>query len=276
MKNTKLKTMMLAVVALSASLFLWGQPIRSIVSARSTNIIADEIPFDCPYVTDGLIAIWDGLTADGRIREWTGHFSDMSVEGELYEEDGMCVAAVDSVLTVDNSGMQGLFDEVFRTKSGGYTVEWTIDFSKYPYTENTYPEPFVFGYRYFLRGYIFLRGGAHRDYGCAGILEVPPNVPWKAIPPIAYHCVSYSGEDNLADVIWAGGNISQSKEQGVQSGWIDRLAPGKDLHWRIVQSAITVDLTAGCRFGSIRVYNRPLTREEIEFNYQIDKERFGI
>ena len=49
------------IIVLICVLFVFGEPIKSNLAASNIALVEAEEPFENPYVTDGLVAMWDGI-----------------------------------------------------------------------------------------------------------------------------------------------------------------------------------------------------------------------
>jgi hypothetical protein len=236
----------------------YSAPIRACLGAREILTKEEGEPFENPYITDGLVAQWDGTWNAGLgvhksdITKWkdlSGNGNDVAIGNNVIDEDSMLCS----------SWMYANAVAPFIDYQREYTVEavWKIVVvSPTAYTGgavNCYYQILNSG---MLNGAMMFGGVDYNN----------PTIPWNA-DEINYAC-------NSARMI-AGNTYSTCFlfHNGVYVRQANTSKYRVPEQFRIGQ---------GFRQGgvnqvyAIRVYDRGLSDLEVEYNYQLDAERFGI
>lgn len=236
------------------------------IAARQIAFGGSAKKWENPYITDGLIAMWDG--------EWNAGFGVHDASATLWKD---LVGEFDA--TPINSPA---FDENSSVLNGGY---WEIPNTIIPVVESE---------NLTMQAVFKSSGNNSSNQGIVGIGEgralwlffgdspVNPsgstlNFQFRSSSPVrvwktndgvfgtSIHSVSGVIENNLCsaylDSIYRDGGISAGTSTSNRSCFLGNLFSYNKLYGNIY---------------SIRLYNRALTAEEIAYNYEIDKARFNI
>lgn len=249
--------------------------VRSLIAARSAMVGGGAKGWKNPYVTEGLVAMWDGeWNAGGGVHDaaatvWkdlSGHNKDFSwqngTSGLSWADNYIELSnsnKADSVKIASVSNVTGLtagaertcelvmsFKWVFLDNPANVQAPFYMNGAAFPSGRyNGYIVPFVsqrgndryiaFGQTRFLLG--------EWEIASASIAQAPAS-------PCSIHC---NGD---VDTVTA-------NYQGFTSEEYDG-------------ASINLASRADARLYSIRLYSRALTAEEIAANYAVDKQRFNI
>ena len=255
---------MLATVVMVSSYLGIAKPVASSLGARSTAIVENGGEAGIPYVTDGLVAMWDGIWNVG-IGE---HDEDSSTWKDL--ASGLDTV-LPSVAYVPDSciGFTGNSDVTYNVSQETLDVlmsaDVTIEACLY-----ICPAP----------------GAPYRIIFVTSGWEIYIYTPRTASSSQKYIFYNYYGRASSVDsILDADGTflgtmtLTCSTDAMMGTRYKNGLYSTKATFSSIPQSEIT-SLTSrfwsGVRVYSIRIYNRPLSAEEVSYNYAIDKERFGM
>lgn len=273
--NNKILTVVslciLALVSVSS-----GGIVKSNVGGREIGFIAQEEDNPIPYITDGLIAMWDGEwntgvgIHDDSATVWkdlTGNRSHdfILVSGNYVWEDKALFGLERSTgrlgsLNISSLGEVGTIECVVNPGYGHDNVE----FQNGIILEGA-----------FNAGTIVLRVRGYASRKCCQILSTKHNVPFYSTYGYGTRAedriISYGAtiEGNETDFCFLDGFASQTYrfvEWFAQSSFIILGA------YRISDERYPFYGPIYC----IRIYSRKLSSEEIAYNFQIDQERFGI
>ena len=257
-------------VAMGVGAVAWGLPLGlrfAAWGARDTGLSAKD------YIQDGLVAMWDGIENAG----WGKHDENATNWVDL-------VGTCDFYLTANGGWTNNAFvcnglsatNETGITLAQNYQQEAAVDwFASRAY--NTYYNLDKVNIR---QGLMFLWEYAMPGGG-AEAFKVQETRDYSAPPE--FHTFSYSA------LIF--GN-SKNINGGFKNGYLDGVAQSNVRHGNWYSSWYETDYVSYASIGAqvwndnvdatfkgkiycIRVYNRPLTDEEVKHNYEVDKARFG-
>lgn len=221
-----------------------------------------------PYVTDGLIAMWDGEwnagpgMHDGTITDWfdlTGNEHKLHAPSPSWAADGAVYSVTDNIFRA--SADEG---EWFRTLLGTGRYSLEIVASGF----NTIGCAF-FCYR--TRSDFYIRG--------SGKNATNTNVMFSSLGNEIYYTdlVNYAME--LPRYVHVGCDVTTGKVMMNQS--VTDITGNFAITPVKFQMALGAtgelgDALKGQKYSRLAIYSRPLTAEEIAANYAIDKERFNL
>ena len=253
---------------------LLGSPIKSMVGAKGVmSSIEGGKGFDNPYVTDGLIAMWDG--------EWNSgfgiHSSDINdfidlATGERalvgYEYGWSTSIPEERAWTVEENGIRSNMCSAnanvgvavpFPT---GYLRRYTVEFVRTIHSRTSLGIRSVIIGSYPNINYI----------GTIGILlwnDEGGLVAWYSgisisglLEPLGLSTISYVDDSSVRKMIVQGSDMKTS--------YGGMFGVGNNTHISFASSG------EDCTLHHFRIYNRDLTEEEMAKNAAIDKERFGL
>ncbi len=266
-----MKRMLLVLMGMVAMLGA-AQPVKSIVGAR--GIGATETGWTNPYITEGLVAMWDG--------EWNAgggvHDASASVWQNLMGDDVATPRTSDFTWGTNKCSTQSgcTFATSIGTGMTAATVQVVILYAGRNHSSaavvgsfgNTINSEGSSGY-----GGITLGMGAYNVnvYGYAAC-------PWSYI---SFYAVSqgYSYTDiNSLSLTWGGANLPVALYiNDFLGGTVNESTLGVNKqNFSIGSTHTSGGENMWGDFYCVRIYNRALTAEEIAHNYAIDKERFGL
>ena len=249
--------------------------VKSVISARHSMDAEQEAPFDNPYVTEGLIGMWDGEWNSangvhrGRINVWhdlTENGQDIPIDMNHAIMHSNCIefdgkgrgATINSPLALSDM----LTIEVVAQREKAYVNATTRPF--FCYSQNVYwrgngtEQGGPIGYNLYVdndrySSYIHM-------YCCPNVETVnnPVALSYSAIDPTFYSAPTYYPLINgvLSSRIRVYG-YSSPRSSGIFAG-------------------TTSNADGATRIYCVRVYDRVLTEEEKQHNYAVDAERFGL
>lgn len=269
----------LAGGAALATLVASGKPIRS--SLGADNVVKGAEGWTNPYVTDGLVAFWDGdwnagngvHGSDKKIVDLSGNWRDLvlsddCVIGENYF--ALTPSASDALTggTVDIPELAGQGELEFRLVAKYNGIASWNRHCFYSSEDTTYELNYAHNGGVTLFPGVLINGEIALQYNMSSISE--PTIPGGVIFSLVTQCrqVDYDGRNNytiwLNDVPYVTSPTGTFRRPSSQS---------TDLH--ILKMATSnVDQTG--YIYSFAIYNRHLTDDERDANYAVDKERFGI
>ena len=267
------------VLILTTSVF--ATPVRSNLGSRHVNYVQGEEGMPNPYVTDGLLAMWDGEwnVAVGIHSESTTVWKDISGNGNDF------LLKPDSFVWEDNAifGLEG------RTGSNiciGYMV--TRVFGTIGTIECVANPGYGHDYESYVNGEILTgpyadgiiivrpRGYASRTICC--ILNQSHGAPWYSKAGYGTRAidmtVAFSSilEGTGTSAAYLNGSQISSYGYVVNSRNFDRISLGGryDSYFRSEYYPYYGPIYC------IRIYSRQLAAEEVAWNFALDKERFDI
>lgn len=217
-----------------------------------------------PYVTDGLVAMWDG--------EWNAGVGVHDAAATVWKD---IAGANDLIIASDNTWSEKCLNRINRSQSSAYnstsitgvkTFEFVIGIDNpsstswaYPITLGTSvdnPENRII--QLWARGVNSIQGRLGQDGFSLPELD-------NTSPTILAVQFTY-GSDNLANLCMVNGTQRASIDRRDQSaGYTGGVNLVYNANYQNTQ-----------RYYTIRVYNRALTAEQIAQNYARDKERFDL
>jgi hypothetical protein len=255
-----MRRMIFVLAALFNALSIVGQ-VRSSVAARQSYISGEEGQVGIPYVTEGLVAMWDGIWNSGIeehsampevIKDLVGDHDLTLVYGGYNR--GISIGADYFAPNNIYGGKVANYDmNEFSTaiESGEATIEICVHVSGYS-------------------------GGCNMFYvndNCRIYSSDNINMRWMFFTSGATSVVSATIDNGSTSSI----SIRYEGEGNAiyRDGMFIMSFTGGD---RKVSDGIEFGRNAAglWKYHSIRIYNRSLTEEEIELNHLIDRERFGI
>ncbi len=241
--------------ALAGGMKALAAPTKSSVAARHLVNSGAGGGWTNPYITDGLVAMWDG--------EWNA--------GVGGEHDANATSWVDLVNGVPYIGTNPLFESNAVVSDGGNTAANTFSFSGYISHDRTkeiviQPISILFTNDPFLKstgdGSLDFALWATRTPSLDAFVRNGQSI--ARIPSSdAYQKMSFS-----AAYSQSGTQGYLNGEKTVDTGFI--YSPQGNMYF----PALNTNNKA--RMYSIRIYNRALTAEEIAHNYTVDKARFNL
>ena len=213
--------------------------------------------FENPYITDGLIAMWDG--------EWNVGIGIHNDKANVWNE---LISGYDAILT-----SHGAFGENYLECDG---IGYSALIPYYPSSEEIVTIQYVFSettkkgimamfglYRYAFDQYNINQFGCSWNSPCYVNIGNPSGVNSMTIVyDVELNSVdnAYKGTQNI--IVGTSGNTPKpNQDYGSIGGRF-----GMD----------TSSVARAFKLHSIRIYNRSLSEEEIAHNYEVDKWRFGL
>ena len=277
-----------ASAAISTSLV--ANPTRSSVGGRGFSLVEDpNPPTPLPYVTDGLVSMWDGIWNAGvghtdshnRMVELCGNCGDMEVIsgsatfGQMVEFDGMLQFACADMLRVNECIKAGVYDA-----DAGCTISMVVDLTET--SQSAYDEGIVIqnygasgSYQcFYIGGLIYrslnlLRG---RGTTCTG-----SNFSQGDLRSVSngFFCVNVYTQGMYYTTEFLNGSARVVGNK-YTTNLASRLPNEPSLVERMITTAEVKSFTGvqGAKFGRMLVYDRILSEEESYFNYLVDVGRF--
>ena len=261
--------MRLAFLVLAASLTAFCSPTRSNVGGKQLQFIADAPSIEIPYVTSGLIAMWDGEwnidvgVHDSGILYWknlvTGRHAELK-EGNFSFDENSGVFDATGRLQVHDADYALI---MAAHNSGNLEIDCIFKCTLDSFVNGVYVAgdsyTLLIGINYYFPLYRYSGNqsniqGNHRGIQVTGGQEIIPLYGWIK-DGVVWH----------EDKRW--GTIGSVETKSV-------MLPSKGYFSIGVSSGLTKSFVG--HIYCIRIYNRALTDEERLFNYEIDKARFGL
>lgn len=235
-----------------------GAPIRSLVGGQANRLEAKAEHWDIPYITEGLIDVWDASVIPYQNGIWTGALGKkMSLinsstteptqwEGYL-EFDGNCG------LQIDLTGKNLASLEVVATTLG--------------INSQSTSTPTAFSIKASSNNNPVSRISKSSSQILRGVTNKLGDNSWltKSHSRISVGTYVYDG----TRMVWyADGQRYASGNWNI--GTLDFVCLGYQTGSAISYSGAKV------KIYSVRAYTKVLTAEEVAFNYAVDKERFGL
>ena len=235
-----------------ATAVLFGAPIRSSLGAAGAEYVEEDAALPTDYITDGLVAYFDALENEdwGVYNPLPSFWKDLTGNGFDLPLDGTAVSFNNGVCTVPagttvNSGKA--LDAV------SIEVVWRIG-KKSPYVREK-----------------VLHTGTTR-----GVMIRYKAIGFKVSNPL--NCIATIGDDSRfsygsysfiynRDFSWANIYLNGAMQTGTKVSMTTT-----DLSGMGITTSADIVLYVSC----IRIYDRVLTEEEVEWNYNIDRERFDL
>ena len=269
----------LVMLCVSAIAGAWASPVRSGVGAKGAEGAA-ETAWENPYVTDGLIAHWDGIWNSGIglhdpdatvWKDLAGIQGDMPIPQTLSVGDDSLYTVSRKVIDMKNFVSPALADAINSS-----TI--TVEFVGRMFCEENITDPImsvfknlscrpltVFG--------VNASGGLWRR--CRASLRAidgtsigSSSAVWKKDGGRASLSIVWNGESMTQFVNgaynWTGSAVQHESADATTEMYLRLLA--------MPTQTAGVDLEV-CR---ISIYGKVLSEDEVRYNHQIDKERFGL
>lgn len=245
---------MIVTLSLVITALVFAAPIRSNLGASATKNIEQTAPFENPYVSEGLVAMYDG--------EWNAGWGK-------HKNAGLPINLVNGK------------DDLLLLQ-GRYTV-----FDKYYYKERN--SCGIFGIpkayeQYLVNGYTIQVVGMHISGGAyPTIMANYDNSTQIGLTP-KYNAVGkgytykYAANVLSSFSLTCGIDRQELIENGVlKATWGNWFILDSNKAWTLgIGGSAGVNSTWDTsRIYCIRLYNRVLTDEEVAMNYLVDVERFG-
>lgn len=243
----------------------------------TVNVEGGEVtPVDPDYITDGLIAWWEGADGFDENAHWNSRVGDdyISVDGYAFgTANDNNLPRVESG-AVYNDGVFSMVTQVDYCKTG-YTVQ-VVGYSEGVVADAGTDMCTFIGFNMSSSPMIGLKNSSCTLWTANGyqpnhevlydnfnkkILNASlhlVNAPTRGVNSAFTNLYSLNGQGWKASSLSSSAHNSQGNNMTVLSYYT--------ANWRAV----------GARVYSIRVYNRKLTEEELQHNYEIDKARFNI
>lgn len=242
-----------------------------LIAARESFAAAAQRGWKNPYVTDGLVAMWDGIwnagpgVHDASASTWadlSGNGYDISVDNNVFAWTQNSIQSPNSAFLplVANagaySGSRGTIEAVFKIRAvnGSFGRVWSGN------TDNS-------DYRFAL---LVSRGAPSVAIQCGAIRGSKfAEVGIAAINVGSIVCASFYRDStsnmgiavNGANYVLSGFSSVYNEPEELCVCGDNNVAPGNNIFGDVY---------------SVRSYSRALTTVEIAANYAIDKERFGL
>ena len=243
----------------------------SLIAARSAMVGGGGKGWKNPYVTDGLIAMWDGeWNAGGGVHDSNLRAANLAGSGDMVF-DSSCVVGNNSISFSSNTsdpatsgltGWGGVSDPIQNLPEKGPTIITTEYVGNFPpvnsWSRKSYP--FLF------RG----SGTVVNNEQTYCLLRRTTGNPFGR----------YSWVTDNATSVYSFSASSFAMLNGVQVdlgfiNWSFLQVSDDDTRVRVM-GAVSSDLSIGFDFRNLRIYNRQLTADEIAANFAIDKARFNL
>ena len=274
MNNKILTVVSLCILALCS--VSSGGIVKSNVGGREIGFIEQEEDNPIPYITDGLIAMWDG--------EWnTGvgiHDDSATVWKDLTGNRSHDFILVSGNYVWEDKALFGLERSTGRLGSLNIsslgevgTVECVVNLG-YGHDNVAFQNGVILEGAY-NSGTIAVRGVGYASGKCCQILSGVHYVPWFLSPGYNTRAedriISFGSTIQSGDTDFCFFNGEASKTYNYNSTWKTSST--------IILGAYRIGDERYPFYGPIyciRIYSRKLSSEEIAYNFQIDQERFGI
>lgn len=245
------KSVLFISIVLVEMSFAWN--IRSSVAARQSAIAYEGEEPEIPYVTDGLVAMYDGIWNNGimrhsdNIKRWKNLVGD--TDGVL---NGMFIT--DSSVRSTYSGYVQI-PNVDSMTGNEFTYEIAVRMHGYESLDHR-----IFWGDGTSRPYINLSGGGIFQAMTRGGSDAVKNYTGDArFYPHAFSFAIGNGASLYADGVHVR-TVSYSSDKA------------RSISMPRYGDASSLDIEIWC----IRIYDKILSQEEVEFNHVIDLERFGL
>lgn len=237
--------------------------VRSMVAARN-GIAAAKRGWVNPYVTDGLVAMWDGeWNAGGGVHDPNATvWKDLSGNGNDLNVDSSVSRFTDNSFVVQANSIGSLGSNVLTKSDGITTLQCAIRDINYQYNTNAV---YIFGGPWYML--------------CKRTNNISASISdYIGSTRVGGYKIGYDGSSDLREA-----KVITVVRNGMNKG---------DIYFgdeKIVTSSSTAGATysppsgimiSAASFGTehfnIKMYSRALTDEEIAANSSIDKARFNI
>ena len=266
------------IVLLAFPMMLFSSPIRSNLGDANAEFAEGEL--ENPYITDGLIAHWDGIwnagigLHDSNVAVW----KDLAgVQGNMPIPQTLSVGD-DSLYTVSRKviDMKNLVSPALADAINSSTI--TVEFVGQMFCEDNYNDPIMSVFKNSSCRPLTVLGvsaDAGRWRRCRASLRAidgtfigSSSAVWKKDGGRASLSIVWDGESMTQFVNgaynWTGSAVQHESADATTGMYLRLLA------LPTAQNGSDMEV---CR---ISIYSRALTDDEILHNHEIDKERFGL
>lgn len=253
----------IVVVALISCLGI-AKPVASSLGARSTAIVENGSELGIPYITDGLVAIWDGMwnVGIGEHDEVSSTWKDLISGLDTVLPSGAYVSDLCIGFTGNSDVSYNVSQETLDAfESANVTIEACLSICPAP-------------------------GAPYRIIFVTSGYEVYIYTPRTASSTQGYIFYNYYGRTSSVDsILDSGGNflgtiaLTCSTDTMMGTRYKNGLYSSRATFSSIPQPAITSLLSRfwnGVKVYSIRIYNRSLSAQEVAQNHEADVWRFGL
>ena len=246
----------------------FASPVRSALGSRASVIEAEESAWENPYITDGLIAMWDG---EWNIGPYTHSYESLIWKDLVGNNDATIISNGGAIIN-DQSISFNANDFATIEKTASWQM---IEICCYPnisrgnktynlfvgmpglWNNTTNSATLVFGFDSSTKPYWFPYITQYKS----GYL--PLNTAWGTTYPISPFTITYGRtcggvNGNLNNLSGSNNNYYYSNYRGINVPYGNNSA------------------TAQIEYYNIRLYDRILSEEEVLHNYEVDRERFGF
>lgn len=224
--------------------------VRSLVAANGMGFAGDASGWKNPYVTNGLIAMWDGEwnagpgkhDPDATIwKDLVGNRDFTLVAGATWRDDSIEKLAGANGFAQRSGSMTYSTLELVFMRTGGNIAVFSVNNPIYNVWVAGNPPSFRTG----------------RTSGRTGRL-----IP-QILNDVAYH-IAFTYIDGYDATAYKNGSA------------IENINSPDYYNFAFSVGGFNIERYMNGRFYSIRIYDRTLTADEIAHNYAIDKERFNL
>lgn len=230
------------------------------------------------YVADGLIAWWEGEDGFDENRYWNSRVGDdyISVPGYSFGAADSNNAPHSKDGAVYNDGVFSMVTQVDYCKTG-YTVQ-IVGYAEGSISENTTEMCTLIGFNMSSSPMIGLRGTTYMLWTSNGYLPTHEVAYNNLNKRIFNASLSLNTAPTRSSSVSTPLDNSYSLNGGAwKSSSLSSVVHNSQGNNMTVLCYYTASNRAvGARIHSIRVYNRKLTEEELQHNFEIDKARFNI
>ena len=231
-----------------------AEPVKSVLSARHSAFGGEETAiWENPYLTDGLVAMWDGEwnISGGKHSQSTSVWMDIVGGVELNVTRGEWLS--NGLSWIPNNQSQAINTAIPNSLreilvSNYVTVEAVVT----PQARGS--------------GCYNMCNTTFRIY-CAGNTDIINYFKIKSGP---FYCIQYVEMDtpiSFTAVVFPPKNIWWGINGNIVSSTTNYSSPSPNN---------TIELYSKGIVHSVRIYSRALSAEEIAYNYEIDQMRFGL
>ena len=249
-------TVLLATVAVAA-------PVRSMLGVRGTMATSEAEPWVNPYITDGLVAMWDGewniaggkhdpnattwVDISGNGNDWTTLSGNGWIDGNAWNASMKCTGLLANLTVADVKTISFCCEHI-RVTSG--VADYLLWFGRFSSIK------MIYLYR--------------TKFICRTYATYSPGID---VSDVNSFTLEYDGgmvDSYSKNIGWFGDTPSETYLRDFSN---PSAAVFKD---NFLGRGIYTPARLAGKIYNIRIYNRYLTQEEITYNWNVDKERFGV
>ena len=260
----------LAGGAALAAMVASGKPIRS--SLGADNVVKSAAGWSNPYVTDGLIAMWDAeWNAGGGVHDSINRIVNLCEGNPIVLTESASIGekivsfTTSSTDIADADGLYygGKATDVDGLPNAGDAIT----------TECVAAVPNTGAWANLAFGYIYRNGNhvsnSYQQFVTCGAFFTSGNAYYvsKQGPAAASQTISTT----CRPLSWNSAEIFFNGNDGASTSAFRHFRPDTT-----VGILVANYIGAQISFNSMRIYNRCLTSDEVAANYAVDKERFGL